>query len=73
VGRDGEAVRLEVRDDGAGAPANGNGNRGGAGSGVRGMRERASALRGTLEAGPADGGGWRVLATLPAGTGGAAA
>jgi signal transduction histidine kinase len=73
VGRDGEAVRLEVRDDGAGAPADRNGNGDGAGSGVRGMRERASALRGTLEAGPADGGGWRVLATLPAETGGAAA
>jgi signal transduction histidine kinase len=32
---------------------------------VRGMRERALALNGSLEAGPAGPGGWRVLATLP--------
>jgi signal transduction histidine kinase len=56
---DGE-VRLEVLDDGAG----GNGG-GGSGNGVRGMRERALALNGSLEAGPAGPGGWRVLATLP--------
>jgi signal transduction histidine kinase len=61
VRRDAGAVLLEVRDDGgAAATANGAG-----GSGVRGMRERARALGGTLEAGPADGGGWRVEATLP--------
>jgi hypothetical protein len=29
------------------------------------MRERAAALGGTLEAGPRDGGGWRVQAWLP--------
>ncbi|MGZ4165916.1 MAG: hypothetical protein ACXVFO_04865, partial [Solirubrobacteraceae bacterium] len=35
------------------------------GNGVRGMRERAAALGGMLEAGPTDGGGWRVHAWLP--------
>ena len=35
------------------------------GNGVRGMRERAAALGGTLEAGRRDGGGWRVHAWLP--------
>ena len=67
VERDAGAVRLEVADDGAGAAANGAGD--GTGSGLRGMRERAAALGGSFEAGPADGGGWRVAATLPAGAG----
>ena len=62
--RDGGALRIEVADDGAGAAANGAG--GGSGSGVPGMRERAAALGGTLEAGPAPEGGWRVAAELPA-------
>ena len=64
VGRDVAAVRVEVLDDGSGSAANG---AGGSGTGVAGMRERAAALGGTLEAGPAGGGGWRVRATLPAG------
>jgi signal transduction histidine kinase len=55
------AVRLEIVDDGAGARAAGNGS----GHGLRGMRERAAALNGTLESGPAPGGGWRVSARLP--------
>jgi len=61
VAREPEAVRVEVDDDGVGK-ANGDGR----GSGLRGMRERAEALSGTLESGPAAGGGWRVLARLPA-------
>ncbi len=56
-------LHVAVVDDGAGAGATANG--GGAGSGVRGMRERARALGGTLQAGPRDGGGWQVRATLP--------
>lgn len=35
------------------------------GNGIIGMRERASAVGGTLTAGPTAGGGWRVSARLP--------
>jgi signal transduction histidine kinase len=58
--------RLDVRvvDDGAG-PADGDGAGAGAGNGVAGMRERATALGGTLRAGPRDGGGFEVAACLP--------
>jgi signal transduction histidine kinase len=38
----------------------------GAGAGIAGMRERAEALGGAVEAGPKPEGGWRVSATLPA-------
>jgi signal transduction histidine kinase len=61
VARAGEVVELEVVDDGSGGGAPG-----GAGQGVRGMRERAAALGGTVETGPADGGGWQVKARIPA-------
>ena len=67
VVREDGAVRLEVLDDGVG-PGAANGD-GGSGNGLRGMRERATALDGTLESGPGEGGGWRVAATLPAGEG----
>ena len=60
---DAEAIVVQVTDDGRGA--NGGGG-GAAGYGVLGMRERAAALGGTLEAGPATGGGFRVRAELPA-------
>ena len=57
------AVTIEVVDDGRASAA---GQPGGApGNGLRGMRERAAALGGTLDAAPADAGGWRVWARLP--------
>jgi signal transduction histidine kinase len=56
------ALTVEVADDGAG-----NGARPpGPGLGLLGMRERVSALGGRLDAGPQDGGGFRVRAELPA-------
>ncbi|MEU5226709.1 sensor histidine kinase [Streptomyces toyocaensis] len=54
-------LRLRVDDDG---PATG-ADAGGSGNGLAGMRERAAALDGTIEAGPRPGGGFRVLAVLP--------
>jgi signal transduction histidine kinase len=57
------AVVIEVADDGparaATVPAGGHG--------LRGMQERAAALGGTCEAGPASEAGWRVRARIPAG------
>jgi signal transduction histidine kinase len=54
-------VTVEVTDNGRGAP----GPSAGSGLGIRGMRERASSVGGTLEAGPLPSGGFRVFARLP--------
>jgi signal transduction histidine kinase len=55
-------LTVQVDDDGkATAPS----PRTGTGKGVIGMRERAAALGGDLEAGPRPGGGFRVRARLP--------
>ncbi|WP_374106173.1 histidine kinase [Streptomyces sp. BV286] len=61
VDRTADALRLRVDDDG---PATGE-DAGGSGNGLAGMRERAAALGGTIEAGPREEGGFRVLAVLP--------
>ena len=57
-----DGLTVAVEDDGRGA----NGTSAGSGNGIRGMRERAAALGGELEAGPKPGGGFRVRASLPA-------
>jgi signal transduction histidine kinase len=62
---------VEVEDDGRGAvAANAARNADGAGKGIVGMRERAAALGGELQAGPRAEGGYRVRARLPVEVGG---
>jgi signal transduction histidine kinase len=58
-----DRLLVEVEDDGVG------GGPSGAGLGIRGMRERAAAFGGELEAGPRSEGGYRIRATLPLGGG----
>jgi signal transduction histidine kinase len=58
---------VQVDDDGRNAPAV---NDGGGGKGILGMRERAVALGGELDAGPRPEGGYRVRARLPLEVGG---
>ena len=63
VVRVGPNIEVTVLDDGTGtedgAPADGGGH------GLLGMRERVTAVRGTLTTGPRYGGGFRVHAILP--------
>ncbi len=58
---DGAALEVEVVDDGRGAAAVDDGD----GHGLVGMRERADSIGGSVSAGPAAGGGYRVRAHLP--------
>ena len=62
------SLAIEVTDDGRGAAADAMGESDGLGPiglGLIGMEERISAHNGTLETGPASGGGFRVYARLP--------
>lgn len=52
-------LTVTVEDDGQGGTESEEGN------GIRGMRERARLLGGSVSAGPRDGRGWRVRATIP--------
>jgi signal transduction histidine kinase len=70
VTREPDRVEVEVTDDGRGAVPVGAPAPDGGGHGLRGMRERARAVGGTLAAGPVAGGGWRVLAPVPVGAAG---
>jgi signal transduction histidine kinase len=56
-------IRLEIVDDGRGV----NGRGGTGGHGLMGMRERVGVYGGSLSAGTAAGGGFRVVAELPYG------
>ncbi|MEV6952411.1 histidine kinase [Streptomyces sp. NPDC051183] len=58
----GPVVELAVTDDGAGGPA-------AAGNGLTGLTERLEAVGGTLSAGPAGKTGFRLLASVPLGSG----
>lgn len=58
-----EGLEVEVSDDGRGRPD----STPGTGNGLRGMRERVTAVGGTVEAGPKPRGGFRVRATIPSG------
>ncbi|MEU7854521.1 sensor histidine kinase [Nonomuraea sp. NPDC049141] len=62
IGRDGQVVAVVVEDDGQAVPGR---SAAWEGSGVRGMRERAAMLGGTLTVGPRAPRGWRVTARLP--------
>ena len=60
--QDGGYLHVDVVNDGGAAPA---AFSDGTGAGLAGMRERAAALGGTLDAGPRPGGGFAVHARLP--------
>lgn len=59
----GHEIEVDVSDDGAGGSITS--SEAGSGSGLAGMRERASAMGGELQAGPQADGGFRVRARLP--------
>jgi signal transduction histidine kinase len=56
-----DALRLRIRDNGPGPPPTPPAG----GHGLLGMRERAAAVGGELSTGPAAGGGFLVVASLP--------
>jgi two-component system sensor histidine kinase DesK len=62
---DGVRAELTVTDDGAGAGAPGTPPGPASGAGLAGLRERVGALGGRLDAGPVDGGGYRVHVAVP--------
>ncbi|MGW6504072.1 ATP-binding protein [Nonomuraea angiospora] len=67
IHQDLDTVTILIEDDGQGRPPS---SRPLAGSGLRGMRERAHLLGGRLNIGPRPPHGWRVEAVLPTHSGG---
>ena len=65
VEADHRSVLIEVLDEGKPHPSADRAVGQAAGHGIAGMRERAAALGGSCEAGPAEGAGWRVRAEIP--------
>jgi signal transduction histidine kinase len=63
-----DSLELEIVDDGQGVSRESVSNNGG-GRGLIGMRERVALFGGELSAGPRPGGGFRVHARLPLGSG----
>ncbi|WP_328495120.1 histidine kinase [Streptomyces sp. NBC_00414] len=61
----GNRVVLTVENDGVERAAAGEPGAPGGGTGLAGLRERLAAVAGTLEAGPVDGGLFRVVAEVP--------
>jgi signal transduction histidine kinase len=57
-----DALTLVIEDNGRSIPLTRSIDEG---HGIQGMRERAAALGGELEAGPKSGGGFRVMGRLP--------
>ncbi|PZF11083.1 hypothetical protein DEJ25_11930 [Curtobacterium sp. MCPF17_011] len=60
-----DRIRLEVLDDGGSEGSPRVPELAAGGAGIRGMRERAASIGGVLDAGPAEGGGWRVTLEAP--------
>lgn len=63
VRRDGAELTVDVVDDGSGGTTRPGAD--GGGTGIAGMRSRAGAFGGTLDAGPGVGGGFAVRARIP--------
>lgn len=61
-----DALRVTIRDDGAGGSAARGGPSAAGGFGLMGMRERVAMLGGEFDAGPDQAGGFQVAASLPA-------
>jgi signal transduction histidine kinase len=60
-----DGLIVEVTDDGRGGSSHPDSRAIEVGYGITGMRERVSMFGGSLNAGPRQGGGWRVRATFP--------
>jgi len=65
VVRDGDLLRLSVTDDGSGGAVPADGDRAGAGTGLRGLAQRAAAVDGTLTIDSPPGGPTVIAAELP--------